>query len=103
MRFLRLIIISVIFFSLIVTVISVFIPSRVTISRAIQINSSREAVMEELADPTPWQEWYPAAHSADLYYENGSLKGLILDDIKKRYIVISAIKENEVLAAYVLP
>jgi polyketide cyclase/dehydrase/lipid transport protein len=103
MRFLRLIIISLIFFSLIITGISLFIPSRVTISRAIQINNSRQAVMDELSDPVRWRDWYPSAHSADFYYENGTIKGLILDDIKKRYIAINEIRENEVVAAYVLP
>jgi polyketide cyclase/dehydrase/lipid transport protein len=59
--------------------------------------------MDELSDPARWKDWYPAAHSADLYYENGTIKGLVLDDIKKRYIVINDIKENEVVAAYILP
>ena len=103
MRFLRLIIISLVFFSLIITGISLFIPSHVTISKAIHINSSREAVMEELSDPVRWKDWYPSAHSAELYYENGTIKGLILDNIKKRYIVIDDVKENEVVAAYALP
>jgi hypothetical protein len=103
MRFLRLIIISLVFFSLIITGISLFIPSRVTISRAVHINNSTEAVMDELSDPARWKDWYPAAHAADLYYENGTIKGLVLDDIKKRYIVIKDIKQNEVIAAYVLP
>ena len=103
MRFLRLIIISLVFFSLIITGISLFIPSHVTISKAVHINSSREAVMEELSDPVRWKDWYPSAHSAELYYENGTIKGLILDNIKKRYIVIDDVKENEVVAAYALP
>ena len=103
MRFLRLIIISLIFFSLIITGISLFIPSYITISRAVHINNSSEAVMQELSDPVRWKDWYPAANSVDLYYENGRVRGLILDNIKQRYIVINEIKENEVEAAYVLP
>jgi hypothetical protein len=59
--------------------------------------------MDELIDPTRWKDWYPAANTADLYFENGRLRGLILDDVKKRYIVIDEIKENEVTAAYILP
>src|SRR5215470_10763585 len=103
MRFLRLVIISLVFFSLIITGISLFIPSHVTISRVVHINGSREAAMDELSDPTRWKDWYPAAQSADLYYENGTIRGLILDDIKKRYIVLNDVKGNEVVAAYVLP
>jgi hypothetical protein len=103
MRFLRLVIISLVFFSLIITVISLFIPSHVTISRVVHINNSREAVMDELSDPARWKDWYPSAQSAELYYENGTTRGLILDDIKKRYIVLVDVKGNEVVAAYVLP
>ena len=103
MRFLRLIIISLIFFSLIITGISLFIPSHITISRAVHINNSSEAVMQELSDPVRWKHWYPAANSADLYYDNGKVRGLILDNIRQRYIVINQIKDNEVDAAYVLP
>ena len=103
MRFLRLIIISLIFFSLIITGISLFIPSHVIVSRAVQINNSAEAVMEELSDPARWRDWYPAAQSADLYYENGKLRGLILDGTKNRYIVIKEVRKNEVVAAYILP
>ena len=103
MRFFRLIIVSLIFFSLIITGISLFIPAHITISRAVHINNSREAVMDELSDPARWKDWYPAAHSADLYYENGRVKGLILDDVKERYIVLNEIKKNEVVAAFVMP
>src|SRR5215471_10229965 len=103
MRFIRLIIISLVFFSIIITVISLFIPSHVTISRAVQIGNSRDAVIEELSDPSRWKDWYPAAKTADLYFENGRLRGLILDEFKKRYIVINEVKESEVTAEYVLP
>ena len=59
--------------------------------------------MEEISDPARWKDWYPAAHSADLYYENGRVKGLILDEVKERYIVLNEIKENKVAAAFVMP
>lgn len=103
MRFFKLLIVSVIFFLLIVTGISLFIPAQVTISRAVQINASRENVMQELRDPSRWRDWYPSGNSAQLYYQDGQAKGLILDSVKQRYIVLTVVRENEVEAAYVLP
>lgn len=102
MRFFRLVIISVVFFLLIVTGISLFIPSHVTISRAIQINSSKESVMEELTDPSRWRYWYPSGNVAELYYQNGTARGLILDSAKQRSLVIREVRVNEVVADYVL-
>ena len=102
MRFFKLVIVSIVFFLLIITGISLFIPADVTISRAVQINSSREAVMEQIRDPSQWKHWYPSANTAELYYENGEVQGLILDSARERYLVISTIRENEVLANYVV-
>jgi len=103
MRFLKLVIISIIFFLLLVTIISLFIPSHVRISRAVQINTSQQSVMRQISDPVNWKNWYPSADSANFFYENGFVKGLILDQVRHQYVVITDIKENEVTGAYVLP
>ena len=103
MRFFRLVIISIIFFVVIITIISLFIPSHVRISKAIQINNSKESVMWEINDPANWKKWYPSGNAANFYYENGFVKGLILDPAKHQYLVITNIKDDEVDAAYRLP
>ena len=103
MRFLRLVIISIIFFALIITIISLFIPPHVRISKAIQINRSKDSVMSQISDPANWKKWYPSANAANFYYENGFAKGLILDAAKRQYLVITNIKDDEVDAAYRLP
>ena len=61
--------ISVVFFSLMITLISLFFPSKVRISKAIDINSSPEKLMVLLRDTTPWKKWYPGADSAQLLPE----------------------------------
>jgi hypothetical protein len=103
MRFLRLIIISIIFLLLIITIISLFIPSKVRISRAVQIHTSQQLVMEQINDPAKWKNWYPGADSARFFYENGIIKGLILNETKRQYIIITSRKESEVMAVYTLP
>ena len=103
MRIFRLVIASAIVLFIICTIISFFIPSDVRVSKAIQINASKESVMEQLRDPSNWKNWYPDADSSKYFYEHDTLKGLILDQEKKHFIVITGKNENEVTASYVLP
>ena len=104
MRVLKLVIISIVSLLLIITIISLFIPSRVSMSRAVQIHSTRERVMEQLTNPAKWKNWYPDLDSAKLIYsDNGNVKGLLLNEEKRQSIVISQIKTDEVTAEYRLP
>ncbi len=63
MRIIKLGIISLIFFSLLITGISLFFPSHIRISKAIDINSNRDSVLVQLNDPANWIKWYPRADS----------------------------------------
>jgi hypothetical protein len=103
MRIIKLIIISIVSLLLIITIISLFIPSRVRISRVVQINSSRDKVMPQLADPTNWKNWYPDLDSARYVYVGGVAKGLVLNEKTHQSLVITAIKRNEVVAEYDSP
>jgi len=102
MRIIRFIIISLIVIFFITTIISLFIPSHVRIYKAIQINSSRDRVMDQISNAANWRNWYPGADSSKFFYENDSIKGLILDEHKKQYIIITGRKQDEVTAEYVL-
>jgi hypothetical protein len=103
MRILRFLLISVIVIFLITTIISLFIPSHVRITKAIQINASSEAVMNQVSNVANWKNWYPGADSSKFFYEDNKLKGLILDERKKQYLILTGKKENEVTAEYALP
>ena len=102
MKLLKLIIASILLLSLIITIISLFIPSNVRISKAVQIYSSKESVMQQIRDPKNWKNWYPGAGSPDFFYENDTIKGLILSETKRQYIILTSIKEDEVTAVYIL-
>ena len=79
MRFIKLAILSFIFLFLLVTTISLFIPSHIRISRATDINSTKQEVMNFISDPLKWKEWYPGADSLDILYVAGKPKGVLLD------------------------
>jgi len=103
MRIFRFIIVSFVVVFFITTIISLFIPSHVRIYKAIQVNSSRDLVMDQISNAANWKNWYPGADSSKLFIETDSIKGLILDEHKKEYIVITGRKEGEVTAEYILP
>jgi hypothetical protein len=79
MRVIRLAILSFIFLFLLVTTISLFIPSHIRISRATDINSKKQDVMSLISDPLKWKEWYPGADSLDVLYVEGKPMGILLD------------------------
>lgn len=100
MRLLKLIIVSLLSLSFVICLISFFLPSHIRISRTIRIDSSSEAVMEELNDPQRWRDWYPGADSADFFYESGEIKGLVLNKHPRLVLVINEIMEYEIQGTY---
>ena len=102
MRIIRLILISILVLFIIVTIISLFIPSHVQVSKAVLIHSPKDLVMAQISDPKNWKNWYPGADSSNLFYENGIATGLILNKSKQQYIKITGKKEDEITAAYIL-
>ena len=79
MRVIKLAILSFIFLFLLVTTISLFIPSHIRISRATDINSTKNEVMSFIVDPLKWKEWYPGADSLGILYVAGKPEGILLD------------------------
>lgn len=60
MRFIKLAIISFALIFALLTAISLLIPSRVRISKAIDLQAPRDSVRRLLTDTTAWREWHPA-------------------------------------------
>jgi hypothetical protein len=92
--------VSVVFLLLIVSIISIFIPSHIRISRTIRINNTKEAVLARLTDPAEWKNWYPGADTAKFFYDAGIIKGIVLNEDLKLYLVLTSVKENEIMTAY---
>ncbi len=57
MKILKLVIISVVFLSLLITAFSLLLPSRIIISRAVDINSPIDSVYVLVNDLKNWKEW----------------------------------------------
>jgi hypothetical protein len=66
MRIIKLGIISIIVFSLLITGISLFFPSHVRISKAIDITTTKDSLITNLGHPNYWKKWYPGADTADI-------------------------------------
>ncbi len=100
MRFVRLFIFGILAFALVFFIISLFIPSKIRVSRTIRIGSPKEAVMDELSNPQQWKDWYPGSDTLSFFYESGMIKGLILRNSPEFYLLIQDIKANEITAIY---
>lgn len=100
MKVIRLAILSFVFLFLIVFGISLFIPSHVRISRAINIKSSNDSVLNEINDMNRWKKWYPGFDTLPL--EPVSLKDGRLMSVKLLTTIISItdVKKSEVKAEF---
>lgn len=76
MRIIKLGIISLVFFAIFLTVFSLFFPSHIRISKAIDINASKDSVMSLLGDVRNWKRWYPGADTAQYIALKGKILGI---------------------------
>ena len=61
MRIIKLGIISIIVFAFLITGISLFFPSHVRISKAVDIETNKDSLRAQLTDLSNWKNWYPGA------------------------------------------
>lgn len=80
MRFIKLGLISIVFFALLLTAFSLLLPSQTNISRAIDINAPADSVYAYINDLRKWKDWYAnydssnAALSSTTVSKGASLK-----------------------------
>jgi hypothetical protein len=93
---------SFIFLFLLITGFSLFIPSHITISRAVNIKGTKEKVMAEVSDPGKWVSWYPGLDSAQPVFVDGKVKGYSFDCSAANPVTILHTKtsNDEVLALF---
>lgn len=68
--------ISFIVFALIITGFSLFIPSHIRISKAIDINADKDSVMTQLNDAASWKNWFPGGDTVTYYLEENKILGI---------------------------
>ena len=97
MRIIKLGLISLIVFSFLFTGISLFFPSHIRISKAIDIKTEKDSAMKQLNDPANWKKWYPGADTSDFFVADGKIIGIITGDLKG--LIITGTTDSSVLTA----
>jgi len=93
--------ISFIVFALLITGFSLFIPSHIRISKAVDINVSKDLVMQQINDATNWKNWFPGGDTATSYMEESKITGISIGG--KQALVITEATDSSVLAKNVGP
>lgn len=96
MRIVKLGIISIIFFSILITGISLFFPSHVRISKAIDITAGKDSLMKQIADATNWKNWYPGADTLPVLIIDGKVQGI--ETGNRQRLIIKEVNDSAVLA-----
>jgi Polyketide cyclase / dehydrase and lipid transport len=97
MRLIKLAVISFLAFFLLITGISLFFPSHVRISKAIDINAPRDSVRVHISQPLYWKSWYPGADTLSLYEADGVIKGIRMPG--NQVLLITGYNDSTVTAA----
>ena len=98
MRLIKLALLSFVFLFLLITGFSLFIPSTVRISRATGIMAPKEVIMKQVAEPGNWKNWFPLNGPAEPMYVNGEIKGIIMDTVKQRGLLLTGSNDTAVWA-----
>ena len=104
MRFIKLALLSFIILFLLITGISLLIPSHVRISKAINIRADKDSIMAQIRNPVRWKSWYPGIDTTKLLYKAGEVKGVILDDkdtLHPVYLEITKELPDEITAQFI--
>jgi hypothetical protein len=94
--------ISILLLFTIITAISLFIPSHVRISRAINMNAGHETIFKEIGDLNRWKNWYPGFDTLTIIPVNvkdGNLTEARISSTSTS-IIITEKKTDEVIALF---
>ena len=100
LKVIKLVLLSFIFLFLIVFGISLFIPSHVRISRAVNIMSSADSVLGKIGDMNKWKEWYPGFDTLHVEPLSSKEGRLISAKLSATLISITVDKRDEVKAEF---
>jgi hypothetical protein len=105
MRLIKLAILSFVFLFVLVTGISLFIPSHVRLSRAVNIKADRDSIMSQVKDAAKWKNWQPGLDTAQLLMVEGKVRGVVLDasDITKPVTIIITKEDTDEVTAQFFP
>jgi hypothetical protein len=91
MRFIKLGIISIVFLFLVVTAMSLLLPSTVNISRAVDINAPFDSIYNSINDVSKWKNWYANFDSANVTLSQQTVgKGAVITVNNTRVTILSS-------------
>lgn len=98
MKFIKLAFLSFLFLFVLVTGISLFIPSAVRISKAVNIQAELDSVYREVSIIQNWKNWHPALKDLPaedfIYPEDGSMR------VKDNFLRIIQKNKTELIAEF---
>lgn len=96
MRFIKLAFLSFIFLFLLVTGISLFIPSHIRISKAVNMQAEFDSLYKEVSVVNNWKNWHPALKDLPaeefIFLKDSSMK------VKGDYLKMTQLKNDEIIA-----
>lgn len=95
MRIIKLGLISIVVFALLITGFSLFFPSNIRISKAIDINASKDSVLLQISKVENWKNWFPGADSTALMIQEGKIIGITTK--ANQELIIDKISDTTVL------
>ncbi|MCH5599102.1 hypothetical protein [Niabella ginsengisoli] len=66
MKYIRLIILSIVVFFALACIVSFFIPSRIRVFRMTSIAKGRDSILNQVRDISQWKNWYPGFDKIEL-------------------------------------
>lgn len=101
MRIIKLGIISLVFFAVFLALLSLFFPSHIRISKAIDIRTEKDSLLTQLSNAENWKKWYPGADTAALLVAFDKVKGISTGE--REALMIASVSDSAVLTENVAP
>ncbi len=98
MRRAKLFIIGVLILVGLLCLVTVFLPSKITVSKSVLINANEKAVATEIDDFKNWKNWYPAFQNKNISIDfppQGDTPVVILTDENKEKLTLSLLKSSQ--------
>jgi len=89
MRLIKLAVISVLFFGVILTIISLMIPRHIRISRGTNVLADKQMVARLIGDTSKWYQWHPMMQREE------NRKNLVVNIVQQNDTLIRAKLSNE--------
>lgn len=100
MRLIKLGLISVVFFAFLITGFSLFIPSRIVISKAINIGAKRDSINNQLVGVEKWKNWYPGFDTLELIELDKQNGKIFSAKTKGISILLSSVTDSVIAAEF---